>query len=540
MSWRHRFGHSLLRLACGRAGRHFANHLERLQPVQEARLASLLRQHVRGRDVADARAFRRRFPVTGYNDWAPAVNDWRHGGAALTRSPLVRFQPTSGSTSAIKWLPYTRRFLQELDGAIGPWLLDMYSQYPALSRGSHYWSLSWLPSDMRDANAGNLNDDSQLLSLGKRLLAGLTQSVPDQVALAPTAELASFATLAWLAADRELAMVSVWSPTFALTQQEQMFQWRHLLAEVLEQGHWGQYRASLAHIPCPRQPQQAALLRQWRVGDERAFFQRLWPRLCLVSAWDTGAAAGWAQMLQQRFNGAELQGKGLWATEGVVTFPWQQRHLLAYQSHVYEFENLDDGTVLWPWELRADMQVAPILSTGAGLMRYRLADCLRVDGHLGSVPALTFLGREDGVDLVGEKLSTVAAQQLLDRVGATWPVRPVSLVALDQSPGCRPPEFVLLLEQDGAVPEADGEQLAAEVDDWLAEHFHYRLARQLEQLAPLQVWLGPQMREYYLAQSRARGMIEGNIKVEPLRHWPGKVQAPGQQGRPERRREAVT
>ena len=526
MNWRHRFGHSLLKLACSKAGRNFAGNLDRLQAVQEARLASLMAAHRQTRDVASAAGFRQQFPVTGYADWASAISDWQARGRALTRSPLVRFQPTSGSTSTIKWLPYTRRFLQELDAAIGPWLLDMYQQYPTLSQGSHYWSLSWLPSDMRERHGDNLNDDSRLLSTGKRLLAGLTQSVPEAVSLAPTSELASFATLAWLASDADLAMVSVWSPTFALTQQEQMFQWRFLLAEVLEQGHWGEYQPVLAHIPCPRQPKQAELLRQWRAGEHQAFFATLWPRLALVSAWDTGAAAGWAGMLQGRFPGAGFQGKGLWATEGVVTFPWQERHLLAYQSHVYEFENLDDGTMLWPWELKAGMQVAPVISTGAGLMRYRLGDCMNVDGHLGSVPSLTFLGREDGVDLVGEKLATVSAQQVLDRVARHWPLRPVSLVAMDAAPASQKPGYVLLLEGDSSLLDPTPEVIAQEVDEWLSEHFHYRLARQLEQLAPLQVWLGPRMREYYLEQSRERGMVEGNIKVEPLRHWPGRVREP--------------
>lgn len=521
MSLRHRVGHSLLRAACAASARRFTRHLDRLQAVQQSKLRDLLRLHANGQGVTSAAEFRRAFPVTTYADWADAVTIWRDGGQQLVHSPLVRFQPTSGSTSAIKWIPYTRRFLQELDAAVGPWLLDMYRQYPRLVQGSHYWSLSWLPTDMRAQHGDNLNDDSQLLSLGKRLLAGLTQSVPDTVAMAPAAELASFATLAWLAADPDLAMVSVWSPTFALTQHDQLHQWRHLLAEVLETGHWGPYQQQLAAIPCPQHAGQARLLRAWRQEGITDILAALWPRLALVSAWDTGAAAGWAQMLRDRFPLAGFQGKGLWATEGVVTFPWRGCHLLAYRSHVYEFENLDDGAMLWPWELRSGMQVAPVLSTGSGLMRYRMGDRLRMNGCIGNVPSLTFLGREDGVDLVGEKLSSEAAQQLLVRAARAWPVRPVSLIGLDQAPGSTRPGYVLLLEQDTDDPRLDAGRVARVVDAWLAEHFHYRLARNLDQLAPVQVWLGPGLRDYYLSQSRERGMIEGNIKVEPLRHWRG-------------------
>jgi hypothetical protein len=35
----------------------------------------------------------------------------------------------------------------------------------------------------------------------------------------------------------------------------------------------------------------------------------------------------------------------------------------------------------------------------------------------------------------------------------------------------------------------------------------------------------PHMRAIYLDQCRERGMIEGNIKIEPLRHWKGAVPA---------------
>jgi hypothetical protein len=62
--------------------------------------------------------------------------------------------------------------------------------------------------------------------------------------------------------------------------------------------------------------------------------------LALVSAWDTADAAPWAQQLKACFPQAAFEGKGLWATEGVVTIPIDGQYPLAYRSHVYEFEDL--------------------------------------------------------------------------------------------------------------------------------------------------------------------------------------------------------
>jgi hypothetical protein len=329
-------------------------------------------------------------------------------------SPVARFQPTSGSTSAIKWIPYTKQFLAELDGAIAPWLADLYRQFPRIARGSHYWSLSWLPTDMRDDGHAELNDDMQLLSAGKRILAASTQAMPENVAMAPTSEGAAFASLVMLAADRHLAVMSVWSPTFALTMLEQLSQWRESVADCLDRGDWGNRQNELGFLSCPRNLIQARLLRDWSGELSADFFSKFWPDLALVSAWDTASASRWAGLLQAYLPQASFQGKGLWATEGVVTIPYAGQHVLAYQSHVYEFEDLDSGVVVPCWSLQKDQRVAPVISTGSGFMRYRMGDELRVSGFIGQVPTLTFLGREDGVDLVGEKLSTMTALNVLD------------------------------------------------------------------------------------------------------------------------------
>lgn len=55
------------------------------------------------------------------------------------------------------------------------------------------------------------------------------------------------------------------------------------------------------------------------------------------------------------------------------------------------------------------------------------------------------------------------------------------------------------------------------------ESFHYKLARELSQLQHASCVALPHMREVYLDQCRLRGMIEGNIKIEPLRHWKGAI-----------------
>jgi hypothetical protein len=255
-----------------------------------------------------------------------------------------------------------------------------------------------------------------------------------------------------------------------------------------------------------------------------AFFAALWPSLAVLSAWDTAAAAPWANKLKALMPHARFQGKGLWATEGVVTFPFAGRYPLAYLSHFYEFADAHDGKVLAAWQLRPGQEVIPLMTTGSGFARYQMSDVIRVEDPLGQVPCFTFLGRNDGVDLVGEKTSATMAQAVQDGLQLNGAL-PVTLLALDEARH-RAPGYVLLVEcHEDSPREALQRDLAQQVETALQANFHYKLARELGQLQAAACVALPHMRAIYLDQCRVRGMIEGNIKIEPLRHWPGDVPA---------------
>ena len=91
-----------------------------------------------------------------------------------------------------------------------------------------------------------------------------------------------------------------------------------------------------------------------------------------------------------------------------------------------------------------------LLTTGSGLARYQMSDVLRVDAPLGQVPCFTFLGRNDGVDLVGEKTSATTAQAVLDGLQLQGAL-PVTLLALDEARG-RSPGYALLVECAADAP----------------------------------------------------------------------------------------
>ncbi|MFI7884232.1 GH3 auxin-responsive promoter family protein, partial [Acinetobacter baumannii] len=149
--------------------------------------------------------------------------------------------------------------------------------------GTHYWSVSWLPESQREVlKDKNLNDDSALLGIGKRILSKFTQAVPSNVAFAANADDALFATICYLVANRNLAMMSVWSPTFALQLLERLESMQQDVVEVLQSGKWGSRQASLKEVTAPHSPESAQALIASSNG-EQIDFKKLWPKLSLVS-----------------------------------------------------------------------------------------------------------------------------------------------------------------------------------------------------------------------------------------------------------------
>ena len=183
---------------------------------------------------------------------------------------------------------------------------------------------------------------------------------------------------------------------------------------------------------------------------------------------------------------------------------------LMYQSHFYEFLDLDDQQVYPAWQLKMGQHVSPILTTGSGLTRYIIDDELVVTDFYQNVPCFSFMGRKMTVDLVGEKIDHFTALTVIDHF-KQHDYLPMSLLGIEQSPH-KKPHYVLLSEGNSEAI-ADSSVL----DQLLKKNFHYELARNLGQLDEPSVKHVDDAWDYYKKLAMHNGMIEGNIKPEPLK-----------------------
>lgn len=459
--------------------------------------------------------FSKRLPVTHYDEWSELIELQRAGRPELALQ-CQRFQPTSGSTNKIKWIPYTKELLSEFDRAAGPWLYEMTQINAKVMKGKHFWSLSWLPTHLRTKSQINANDDLALMPWWKRLFMSMTMAVPNCVSLAPTSESSLMATLIYLTANEKLALISVWSPTFALNLLNELTLKRDEVAQILESGSWMNWSHDLQNIQCPKNKIQAMKLRSWNGIIDSKFLEDLWPHLAFISSWDTSTSQQWAKKLQDLFPKATFQGKGLWATEGVVTIPLKGHFVLAVNSHFYEFLDMETQKIHPSWELRPGMIVKPIISTGSGLFRYMLEDKLVVEGFFNEAPCLRFQGRLGGVDMVGEKMSNELAQDILNQMDQFFDITPVSLAAISVED--KTPYYTLICE--GSTPNKDKlKEIEDKLESLLNESFHYKLAREINQLEKSNILFVSNAQHLWQKQAQEKGMIAGNVKIEPLKRW---------------------
>jgi hypothetical protein len=156
-------------------------------------------------------------------------------------------------------------------------------------------------------------------------------------------------------------------------------------------------------------------------------------------------------------------------------------------------------------------------------LRYAMKDQLKVTGFIDQCPCFEFIGRIDGTDMVGEKLSPETAVQLLNKFNLEEDIIPITLIAMPANDQQTKPCYLLLCEKDGpliagTLTERE-DQLTKSLEKMLSQHFHYQLARELGQLGCARVCIKQDALALYANHKVEQGMVKGNIKVEPLILW---------------------
>lgn len=433
----------------------------------------------------------KKIPLTKYEDYKDEIELQRSSNKLIMTPSLVKYEPTSGSTELRKWIPYSKEFLAEINYSAAAWLGDVYYQYPNIKNGRHYWSLSWLPQELRKETSSN---DAELFSFFQRWILQNTMLVPAELSHVDSVDAAWWATLLYLSSAQDLSLVSVWSPTYWLKIIDDIqIHWPQLQVS-LEKGTWGKYESELT-----KKLGQAPVRKDINLlSSEKDFFQKLWPQLSVISCWGSSSSRVWFDNIKEIFPSVPLQEKGLWATEGVVSIPFGSHRVLAIESHFFEFKDLETNKIVPTWQVMKDRVYQPILWTSSGLLRYLLQDRVKVVDFLGQTPCLEFLGRIQSVDMVGEKIDASWVAEIF-RQNPQWQALTLTAVRKPK------PQYILFtsLKENFNIEEK------------LCQVHHYKLARELGQLEPAKCFYVENI--HVLEKLIKQSAIAGQNKIEVLK-----------------------
>lgn len=470
-------------------------------------------------EIRSVEQFQEQVPVIGYDGLEPLVQEIARGKPRmLTEAPVERLVPTGGSTAATKLIPFTAPLRREFSLAIDAWLVDLFTRHPSLLAGPAYWSIT--PAAAFNAGISNpslpigFDDDSMYLGGVRQRLAQAIMAVPPAVGRLRGTGAFQYATVLFLLRARDLRLISVWHPSFLDGLFDLFEEHRDRLLHDLAAGTFNPPERCepgdlvvLQRLLQP-QPGRARTLRAAPSGDLRA----VWPNLSLISCWADALSRGAAERIARRAGHVAVQAKGLLATEGVVTIPFAERHPLAIGSHFFEFVDAS-GTFRLAHELQLGGEYTVVLTTGGGLYRYRLGDCVKVDGCVGETPSLRFLGRDELVsDWFGEKLTDGFVAGVLRSLFWHPPSPRFAMLAPERtSSGMR---YTLFLDADASrAPD-----LSARLEMALRRNPQYAWCVDLGQLRPARVVpVGPGASRAYLDACAARGQRIGDVKPVALR-----------------------
>ncbi len=514
-----------LPLAAFRRGtRQFDSALAKPEEAQRRLLLDLLKQNrasAFGRQcgfesIRCVREYQERVPLTTYDELAPWIERVQSGEReVLTSEPVLAFEKSSGSASAAKYIPYTQTLRSEFQSALAPWITDMHRAFPRISRGCAYWVVTPLSRESEVAGGGipvGFESDAEYFGPVQQWILGKTMAVPPDLARVPELEDCIYLTLRFLVQARSLAFISVWSPSFLLILLDRLQQHGERLVRDLRNGN--------ADVESRISPKLTRLLvRDARQAENlRAMLRRghieaagLWPQLALISCWISAASAAMKREIEQRFPGVVIQGKGLLATEGVVSIPIEKYHapVAAITSHFLEFLDEDSGECRLVAELDEGREYSIVLTTGGGLWRYRLRDRVRVLGFAKRTPLLEFVGKEDCVsDLRGEKLNALFVANTL----AEFDCCRIASFAMLAPSAAGTPQYTLFLESVHC--ETD---LAFRLDGRLKANPHYAYCRRIGQLGELRIFrINRDARDSYVDHCAALGQRAGSVKMTAL------------------------
>ena len=164
--------------------------------------------------------FQNKIPIVNYENIKEFVEKEKSGENNVLLSDKIKlFELTSGSTSDVKYIPYTEKFLKSYMNGVFAWIYNLYQNNKRLFLGSSYWSVSPILKREAVTSGGirvGIEDDTSYFDKVSAFFLNKLFTVPKEIKSIQNMEDFLLITAVFLLLSENLAMISVWSPSFLM------------------------------------------------------------------------------------------------------------------------------------------------------------------------------------------------------------------------------------------------------------------------------------------------------------------------------------
>jgi len=484
-----------------------------------------------GLDTTNPRRVFEKLPLSTYADYAPYIERLAAGEQNLLSSqPLVYFASTSGTTGPQKLIPVTRQqMLMNIRNLMMPFGLAIRQGIlkPIRSR-----AMVILTEHSGGLTSGGVPKGAAITGsfryMGDVMDAFLT--APGDVMRVHDQATARYLQLLFALGEERLAMILAFFPTMLLfTLRDMVGRHESLLKDLadgtvsrqleLSSGVRARLRRRLVRQPARARVLAALLERdQFNVAN-------IWPDVGAILTASGGSFRFYIDQLQPYLGGVPVYSPVYGASEAIIGIGYSvdEPYYLMLPSVAYtelvpvEEADSPDARPIPAAQARSGRCYEVVVTTLAGLTRYRLQDVVRVVGFHRQTPVIEFIERSGQViDVLGEK---TAEHHVVEAVEAACKAVKARIVDYFVAPdsGETPARYLLALEVSpaGGDHNDDIQQLVKVAEAALCQASpDYDEERKLGTLGPMTAaLLKPGAFERYRARRIASGVSATQVKM---------------------------
>ncbi|MCD4779227.1 MAG: GH3 auxin-responsive promoter family protein [Candidatus Omnitrophica bacterium] len=514
---------TLLKFSCRLSHEKFITATHHIAETQKGILLDILNKNTytelgfehNFKDIDTIKQFKTDVPLRIFKDYIPYLKSIVNGKeTVLTHESVDAFIVSKGSSHKSKYIPRTNGLATDIRNAINPWVHSLYLHEKEFLKGTFYWALNPKTEIEKSEKIpiGYDNDD-QFLNPFQHQLLRMLHPVPHEVVLIEDIENFRYVTLLFLLCDSDLSLISIKHPKSLTFLMESIEPLRDAIVADMKTG-------TITTVTPMKISVKKRLLKKWKRNSMRAaklnelfnkwfdpttasdentsLYEKIWPKLKLISCWADGDAAIYIPKLNQYFPNVMIQPKGLQTIEGIVSFPINKKNesVLAVCSHFYEFldiNNKESKSTRLAHQLEKGKAYSVIITTHGGLYRYQLNDIIEVTGFMNQCPIINFIAKNNRlVDLFGEKLYEGHVAEIFDSVVHKYRINPsFMMLAPAQDPETRLYFYTcyIALDKPESLTSTRWQDIQADMEGKLSTNSHYRFCIEAGQLRPLRIFL---------------------------------------------------